>query len=171
MMGMDDYWFRVSGPGLRPGGRPDLTRLLPNLVVGEYPVPADAEWLRDEHGITAVLSLQDDGDLASKDLDIAHLERTYHAHRLEFRRVAIPDGDMAAFAERLDAAVTALSQFLDRGKCVYLHCNAGMNRAPTVAIAYLHVHGALPLHRARDFVKQQRACVPYMHLLESRFLP
>jgi hypothetical protein len=44
-----------------------------------------------------------------------------------------------------------------------------MNRAPTAAIAYLHVHGDLPLLAARDFVKARRPCVPYMRLLEARY--
>ena len=55
------------------------------------------------------------------------------------------------------------------GDRVYLHCNAGMNRAPTVAIAYLHVHHAMSLGAARDSVKQRRHCVPYMRVLEARY--
>ena len=44
-----------------------------------------------------------------------------------------------------------------------------MNRAPTIAIAYLHVHRGLGLHAARDFLKQRRHCVPYMTVLEARY--
>jgi protein-tyrosine phosphatase len=62
----------------------------------------------------------------------------------------------------IDVAISA-------GRRVYLHCNAGMNRAPTIAIAYLHVHRQLPLHEARDFVKARRHCVPYMTVLEARY--
>lgn len=47
--------------------------------------------------------------------------------------------------------------------------NAGMNRAPTLAIAFLHVHRGLPLRAARDHVKARRACVPYWRLLEQRY--
>ena len=68
------------------------------------------------------------------------------------------------------AAGTGDDQEIRRGgERVYLHCNAGMNRAPTIAIAYLHVHHAMPLLEARDFVKTRRACLPYMTVLEARF--
>jgi len=44
-----------------------------------------------------------------------------------------------------------------------------MNRAPTVAIAYLHTIRGFALRAARDLVKQRRACVPYMQMLEAHY--
>jgi protein-tyrosine phosphatase len=55
------------------------------------------------------------------------------------------------------------------GARLYLHCNAGMNRAPTVAIAYLHRHQGFAIGVARDYVKRRRPCVPYMTLLEAHY--
>src|SRR5919198_541847 len=106
----------LMGPPPRPGGRPGVSVIRPGLLVGEYPLPEDAAWLRDEHGVTTVVSLQDDA-----------------------------------------------------GERVSLHCNAGLNRAPTAAIAYLHVREGLSLEAARDEVKQRRHCVPYMRVLEVYF--
>ena len=63
----------LMGPPPRPGGRPGVSAIRPGLLVGEYPLPEDAAWLRAEHGITAVLSLQDDADLASKGLRLRAL--------------------------------------------------------------------------------------------------
>jgi hypothetical protein len=68
--------MQLAGTSARPSGHPDLTHILPNLLVGEYPTPADAAWLRTQ-GITAVLSLQDDIDLARKGLDLKSLEEAY----------------------------------------------------------------------------------------------
>ncbi len=150
-------------------GRPSCTVILPNLLIGEYPAPEDAEWLRSAHQVTAVFSLQDDSDLASKCLDLRQLQRTYREHGLRFERVPVPDCDPDTFAHLLDRIVGARSSSLSAGERVYLHCNAGMNRAPTVAIAYLHTVHDLPLARARDFVKQRHHCVPYMQLLELRY--
>src|SRR5262249_59435644 len=67
--------FGLVGPPPRPGARPGLSAIRPGLVIGEYPTPEDAAWLRDEHGVTAVVSLQDDADLASKGLRLVALER------------------------------------------------------------------------------------------------
>ena len=165
----EEYWYRVWGPPARPGSRPDLSVILPNLLIGEYPTPDDAEWLRTAHAITAVVSLQDDADLASKGLKLADLERAYRAHAVRFHRVPVPDCDSQGLAAQIEGVVDLLSDLLIQNERVYLHCNAGMNRAPTVAIAYLHAYHGLSLHEARDFVKGRRSCVPYMLVLEAHY--
>ena len=163
------FWRWAGGPVGRVGVRPDCTRILPNLLVGEYPTPDDTAWLQAEQGITTVFSLQDDGDLASKGLELRDLEHAYQRAGLRFERMPVPDCDTEFLTARLDAIVATLHQFLAQGDHVYLHCNAGMNRAPSIAVAYLHVHRAMPLASARDFVTARRACVPYMRALEARY--
>jgi len=79
----------------------------------------------------------------------------------------VPDGDDRHLAARLGEIVGLLGRLVDGGGRVYLHCNAGLNRAPTAAIAYLHVREGLSLEAARDAVKQARPCVPYMRALEA----
>ena len=154
---------------LTRSGRPQFASILPNLFIGEYPALEDADWLRSVHQITTVFSLQDDSDLASKCLDLRQLEHTYRQHGLRFHRVPVPDCDVETFGRLLDQIVSSLSELLRRGERVYLHCNAGMNRAPTVAIAYLHTVHGLPLLAARDVVKQRHHCVPYMQLLQMHY--
>jgi len=151
--------------------RPSLDVIRPELLVGEYPNPEDVAWLRDTHGVTAVVSLQDDADLASKNLALRELERAYRQERVTFHHMPIPDGATEVLADRLPAIVTLLVELIARGERVYLHCSAGMNRAPTVAIAYLHVQEGLPLAVARDDVKGRRHCVPYMRALEAQYGP
>jgi protein-tyrosine phosphatase len=159
------------GPPSRPGPRPNLSVILPELLVGEYPTPADAAWLRDQHGIGAVLNLQDDPDIAAKGLRLRDLERVFREHGLRFERVPIADGDNEMLLAQIDRAVELVRTTIDDGHRLYLHCNAGMNRAPTIAIAYLHVHRGFGLHEARDYMKERRHCVPYMTVLETRYLP
>jgi protein-tyrosine phosphatase len=161
--------FGLVGPAPRPGARPSVSVIRPALLVGEYPTPEDAAWLRDEHGVTVVVSLQDDADLASKGLRLAALERAYREQGLAFHRIPVPDGDDRNLAARLGEIVALVGEVIDAGERVYLHCNAGFNRAPTVAIAYLHVREGLPLAAARDAVKRLRHCVPYMRALEAYF--
>jgi len=161
--------FGLVGPAPRPGARPSVSVIRPALLVGEYPTPEDAAWLRDEHGVTVVVSLQDDADLASKGLRLAALERAYREHGLAFHRIPVPDGDDRNLAARLGEIVALVGEVIDAGGRVYLHCNAGFNRAPTAAIAYLHAREGLPLAAARDAVKRLRHCVPYMRALEAYF--
>jgi len=132
-------------------------------------MPEDAAWLREEHGVTVVVSLQDDADLASKGLVLSALAEAYRAHGLGFHRIPVPDGDDRYLAARLGDIVTLLGRLADAGESVYLHCNAGLNRAPTAAIAFLHAREGLSLAAARDAVKQARHCVPYMRALHEHF--
>jgi protein-tyrosine phosphatase len=163
-----DSWYGLAGGAVR-AARPQLDAVLPELLVGEYPRVEDLSWLRDEHGVTAVVSLQDDADLASKRLRAADLENACVALGLCHHRDPVADGDPEALAVRLPAIVDRLHALIDAGGRVYLHCNAGYNRAPTVAIAYLHVHRGLSLDDACALVKQQRSCVPYMSALRARY--
>jgi protein-tyrosine phosphatase len=160
----------VPAQFMRPAGRPGLSPFLEGrLLIGEYPTPDDAAWLRDEHGVAAVLSLQDDADLASKNLELAALERSFAVAGLEFHRCPVPDVDIPALASALPAIVARLHGLLTAGARVYLHCNAGFNRAPTVAIAYLHVYCGRSLDEAVALVKQGRSCAPYRTALELCF--
>ncbi len=154
---------------LTRNSRPDLSIIVPELLIGAYPRARDVGWLRSAHQVSAVLSLQDDADLASKGLSLNELREAYTRHGVMFHRVPVPDGDCSVFAARLDETVTVVAERLRDGHRVYVHCNAGMNRAPTVAVAFLHVSRGWPLATARDHVKSRRACVPYMQLLEARY--
>jgi protein-tyrosine phosphatase len=148
---------------------PGFDAILPELLVGEYPRVEDLGWLRDEHGVTAVVSLQDDADLASKRLRAPELAAACTTLGLAFERFPVADGDPEALAARLSLAAARVDAFIAGGGRVYLHCNAGYNRAPTVAIAYLHAHRGLALDDACALVKARRSCVPYVSALRARY--
>ena len=167
---MNEGWSgRLGAASGRGARRPEVAVILPELRIGEYPAPQDVAWLSETYGITAVVSLQDDADLACKGLALGALEAAYRAASMHFDRVPMGDGDIADLDQRLDDAVALIAQRTAERESVYLHCNAGMNRAPTVAIAFLHVHRGLTLADARDHVKQRRACVPYWRMLCERY--
>jgi protein-tyrosine phosphatase len=166
--GLDDGWYGLAGGAVRPSP-PGFDRILPHLLVGEYPRVEDFRWLQAAHRVSAVVSLQDDADLASKRLRLADVEAACAALGVAFARVPVADGDVEALAARLPAAVATVHAHVAAGRRVYLHCNAGYNRAPTVAIAYLHEHHALPLEVACEAVKQRRSCVPYVGALRLRY--
>lgn len=167
---MRDDWYGLGGGAVRPSP-PRLDVVHPGLLVGEYPNLADVAWLRDTHGVGAVVCLQDDADLASKRLRLAELRAAYRDAGIVFDHVPVPDGDPELLAERLPIIVEVVHAHLAAGTTVYLHCNAGMNRAPTAAIAYLHRHGGLGLAAAVEAVKQRRSCVPYVRALELCYGP
>jgi protein-tyrosine phosphatase len=148
------------------GRPPEVARILPALLVGEYPRVEDVGWLRSEHGVSAVVNLQDSDDLVAKGLKVERLLEAYGHSQIEYRSVPIGDNDVERLAEALPEAVATLHSLIQAGHVALVHCNAGYNRAPTVAIAYLHTHHGLPLYEARALLRAKRPCVPYMSVLE-----
>ncbi len=163
---MRDHAF---GPPPRASEQPDLSEVHPKLLVGAYPIPVNARWLNQCHAVTAVVNLQDDGDLRSKGLQLSELEAAYDHARIVFSRVPITDYDPSSLVAQLERAIDAVDTFIRDGHRVYLHCNAGVNRAPTVAIAWLHARGGLSLAEAYDLVRQRRPCAPYVEVLKDYF--
>lgn len=150
-------------------GRPDCSQVAADLWVGAYPEEHDFAWLAATHGVRAVMNLQDDFDLAAKRLTHKALEAAAAASGIAFARLPVADGDTAGLVERLPQLVAALAESIRLHGPTYLHCNAGINRAPTVAIAYLHVHHLLALEDAVRQVKARRSCLPYVSALEAAY--
>jgi len=151
--------------------RPSVSEITDYLLVGEYPRHGDIEWLRNEHRVTAILNLQDDEDLRINALDIAVLREVCARHGVKLVRTPIQDGSADDMANRLVAALQDLTELVRARERIYLHCNAGLNRAPTLAIAYLRAHGGMSLNEAMAHVKQRRPCGPFMTVLEGHFGP
>jgi protein-tyrosine phosphatase len=143
--------------------------VVPELVVGAYLEPHDLPWLTAEREVRAVLNLQDDFDLAAKRLRLPELRRACQDAGVAFERVPVADGDHETLAGRLPDIVALLERLVRAHGRVYLHCNAGMNRAPTVAIAYLHVHHDLGLQAAITLMKSRRSCLPYVTALKAAY--
>ena len=167
---MADFYhpFAPTADTLR-ARRPEVNEILSNLFVGEYPSVEDISWLRQTFRISAVLSLQDAEDLNLKGLDITALHSAYRTNQMTFFRTPVADYDCDSLAEALPQSLELLQASLQSGNRVFLHCNAGCNRAPTVAIAYLHAYHAMSLEEARDFFKARRPCGPYMNVLYRYF--
>jgi len=169
---MDDWFSRPPGNEARPtrgSARPSLHEITDHLLIGEYPRAGDIEWLNKVYGVTAILNLQDDEDLRINALDIAELRDLCSRLGMKLVRSPIHDGSADDMGDRLVTALGDLGDLVDAGERVYVHCNAGFNRAPTLAIAYLRAHGGMSLNEAMAHVKQRRPCGPFMTLLEAHF--
>lgn len=169
-----NWWEKRPDYEVRPtrhSGRPSVSEIIPELLVGEYPRHEDIPWLKESFEITAVHNLQDDEDLRVNGLSIEALRRECDAHAIKLVRTPIPDGSADAMRERLKAALDDLHALISSQRRVYLHCNAGLNRAPTLAIGYLRGFRKMSLDEALAHVKKRRACGPFMTILEDYFGP
>jgi len=117
----------------------DVSQILPNLFVGSYPgSPEDIDRLQNDFGVTAVLNVQTDEDMTCWGVNWGGLESHYRTTGVEVRRGPVRDFDPEDLRRNLPKCVEVLDELLHQGHAVYVHCNMGINRSPTIVIAYLH---------------------------------
>lgn len=165
-------WYMIVSVHGRPAkqaqlfivAKPDMEfdRILPNLYIGYCPKTVEEIERLRQRGVTAVLNLQSDQDFAMHALDWPALHARYLALGVEVRRVPIRDYDHHNLGGNLAKAATALGELLDGGHTVFIHCNAGVNRSPSVVIAYLHWVQGWDLEEAARHVQNLHCCAPVM---------
>ena len=64
-----------------------------------------------------------------------------------------------------------LARLLDEGHRVYVHCTAGLGRAPAVIIAYMHWLAGMSLRDAYNYTTTRRRCHPRVRLPTPPRLP
>ena len=131
--------------------------ILDDLIVGSCPIEvADIDRIRAETGATALLSLQCEECRARFGIDYGAHRR--HGERLGLVLVSAPmrDFDLADQRRRLPDAVRVLHRLRAAGHRVYVHCTAGINRAPLVVLAYLAWVGGLDETKALDVIRAGR---------------
>lgn len=149
-----------------------IDRVLPNVYVGPFvDSPGAVDQLVHHCGIDAILNLQSDRDLIERGVDWEALVSRCRSLDVEMARVPIRDFDVDDLTLRLPEAVEALADLLARGRKVYVHCTAGINRSPTVIIAYLHWKQGYELDEATRLVRSRHPCEPYIDAIRRAVRP
>ena len=144
----------------------NFDQITPRLYVGSCPIEIeDVDRLKNEIGVTGVLNLQSEDDLAYWRIDWAKLESHYRESEIEARRIPGQDFNPDALRLGLPRCVEALAELMDEGRTVYVHCNVGVNRSPTTVIAYLHWREGRELDEATAHVLSCRSCQPYVDMI------
>ncbi len=146
----------------------DCNEVISNrLWVGGYVRAEDIMQLK-QMGITAVVSMQSDQDLADFRIPINELLMAYEASSIEFNRIPTQDFDRKTLSSNISKAIIAIEKAMTpRWAKVYLQCTAGVNRGPTVAAAYLMKTKRLSAQSAYDYVLSRRRCNPFLDVLEQ----
>ena len=136
------------------------------LWVGSYVQPEDVAYLR-QLGIETVFGLQSDRDFDHYGINLKALLHSYALAGIHLHRIPIRDFDTSELAANLALGVQELTKALapEQAK-VYVHCTAGINRAPTLVAAYLMRAQKLSARDAFDFICMKRHCSPYLDVLE-----
>lgn len=127
------------------------------LVVGTCPMtPDDLARIHTEAGVSAVLSVQHDDCLAYWSLDYDVMKAKGRALGLVMRRAPMRDFDLEDQQRHLPYAVAALTQLRADGHRVYVHCTAGLGRAPLTVLGYLALVEGRDPHEAIRLIQARR---------------
>lgn len=137
------------------------TRILDNLIVGSQPQTADdINRLHHEEGVTGVLNLQQDNDIAYWEIDFKSITKRCDELGIRYMRNPAVDFDPNSLRKELPKAVSLLEHAISQGLTVYIHCTAGLGRAPAVAIAYLFWFHGMNMDDAYKYLTSKRPCGP-----------
>lgn len=135
--------------------------IIPNLICGtQLRNPEDVKILKRDQDVTTVLNLQQDKDMhywGVKPEEVRHA--CTQAGIIVVRRPA-RDFDPHSVRKTIPSAVQAIHQAITQNGRVYVHCTAGLGRAPAVVIAYMYWFNNMHLDEAYKHLTDIRPCGP-----------
>ncbi|GAQ81461.1 Dual specificity protein phosphatase family protein [Klebsormidium nitens] len=135
--------------------------ITPDIAIGSCPRSAsDVDRIVDEGGFNAIINLQSDLCFDALEIPIDAIRSRAIERGVLLRRVPVRDFDHNDQALMLPEAVRALNLLVERGKKVYVHCTAGINRASLTVVGYLTFVQGMSLEEATMVVKN---CRPVAH--------
>lgn len=141
----------------------------PDLIVGScLQTPDDVDKLRSI-GVKTIFCLQQDPDLEYFGVDIVAIrEYAKTFDDIEHLRAEIRDFDAHDLRIRLPAVVSKLHKAINRnGGVTYVHCTAGLGRAPAVTLAYMFWVQGYKLSEALKLLLGKRSCCPKVDAIKS----
>eukprot|EP00442_Polarella_glacialis_P003455 CAMPEP_0115148920 /NCGR_PEP_ID=MMETSP0227-20121206/64156_1 /TAXON_ID=89957 /ORGANISM="Polarella glacialis, Strain CCMP 1383" /LENGTH=546 /DNA_ID=CAMNT_0002559037 /DNA_START=66 /DNA_END=1707 /DNA_ORIENTATION=- len=128
----------------------------PCLFVGPYPqTPEHIDRLKDA-GVGGVLNTQTQEDFHRRGIDGKVLWDAYYLKQIDARHFPIEDFNGDDLARKLLAGAAEVDDMVRQGKKVFIHCTAGMGRAPAVAVVYLCRYQGYSFEHAHSHVRAHR---------------
>lgn len=147
----------------------NFAKCFERIIVGScLQSPADVDTLKSE-GVGVVFCLQEDKDMAHFKLDLAPI--LARAAELDVKHVRHPirDFDPLSLRRQVPDAVRCLAtEMAARPEAlVYIHCTAGLGRAPATALAYMFMIEGMDLDEAYRQLYQVRRCHPQLQMVRA----
>ncbi len=118
------------------------------VIVGSAPNSLDDIGRLKQLNVTALISLQSNAELKERELDLAEVSGWYSDNHIVMHHFPINDFDETDLGNKLGDPINALNRLLSEKQKVYVHCNAGICRAPAVVLGYLCHHEGMSFGEA-----------------------
>lgn len=147
----------------------NYNRILPDLIVGScLQTPEDLDFLADQENVRTIFCLQEDSDMEYFNLDIKPIQARCEERGVKHVRFRIRDFDPFDLRRKLPKAVTRLAhEHNPSSGTIYIHCTAGLGRAPATALAYMFWLRGYQLDAAYELLRGKRMCSPRIEAIRS----
>ncbi|CAJ1404563.1 unnamed protein product [Effrenium voratum] len=130
--------------------------------------PADVDTLQKE-GVGIVFCLQEDKDMAHFKIELAPIVARANELKIKHVQHPIKDFDPLSLRKHLPDAVRRLAAELRAAPeaVAYIHCTAGLGRAPATALAYMFFVEGMGLDDAYAKLYEVRRCHPQLNMVRA----
>lgn len=120
-------------------------------------------------GVKVVVSLQDKIDVDNQKINVNAVESMLLERGVRHTQIPTSDADEQELQAKLPGAVALFAKEISSSapEGVYIHCNGGRGRAPTVVAAYYFWVGGMTLTQAVDTVQAARASKPKVDVIRG----
>lgn len=126
------------------------------IFIGPYPQSSsDIETLA-RAGITAVVNLQSRRDFTYRRINWPALQQVYAGVNIEAVHIPVGDFDHSDLVSKLPHAAEVIDELYGNDKVIYVHCTAGMGRAPAAVVYYLVKYHNFSVESAIQLVRDSR---------------
>ncbi len=134
----------------------NFSRIETDIFVGSAPASSVDVARLNPMKITAVLSLQSDEDFRTHQINLQKLLNAYEYNNIQLLRFPILDFDESDLGKRLPKPVRTMHRLLSAGHRIYVHCNAGVCRAPATVLAYFCHYRGMSIEDGLEYIREQR---------------
>eukprot|EP01016_Furgasonia_blochmanni_P057484 TRINITY_DN9993_c0_g1_i3.p2 TRINITY_DN9993_c0_g1~~TRINITY_DN9993_c0_g1_i3.p2 ORF type:complete len:286 (-),score=80.67 TRINITY_DN9993_c0_g1_i3:869-1726(-) len=127
-----------------------------NIFIGPYPQNIEEVEELQKHDIKAVLNLQTKKDMKKRLVSWEEMSRAYEKRGITGINFPITDMDPEDMSSKAHQVAEVLKHLVDAKEKVYVHCTAGVGRAPQTVIAYLCFFKQYKLDEAIRLVQEKR---------------
>lgn len=134
-----------------------------DIIIGSCPkTPDHLDQIASETNAQAILSLQSDDCRTTHGIVLTEMASQAARIGIAFRNTPMRDFDAVDQRTQLPVAMSALQDLLASGNRTYVHCTAGINRAPLTVLAYLTFVEGMDIGQAMAMITYARPeAAPY----------
>ncbi len=139
------------------------------VFIGPYPQLEEDVNAMAEAGVTGVFNVQTEIDFAHRGTNWPRMLQYYEENRIIAVHYPIHDFNEEDLKSKLYKGATILNDMINnKGLKVYVHCTAGMGRAPAIVLVYLCLYQGMEPDESDLFVKSFRSVsVPNMRAVKE----